>query len=244
MYAQPRFLIAGDSGLVVEFGNRVSPEINLKVRRLLLYLDEHPPKGMREAVPTYRSLLIDYDPLASSLEMMRIEIEKAVAESGGISLYGARRITVPVKYGEEYGPDLGDVAAYNKITEEDVVRIHSGTDYLVYMIGFTPGFPYLGEVSQSIVCPRLATPRVKVPAGSVGIAGTLTGIYPVESPGGWRLIGRTAVKLFSERMDPPSVLRAGDYVRFLSITEAEYKRMVNQIETARYELEVYPPGKQ
>jgi len=121
---------------------------------------------------------------------------------------------------------------------EDIVRVHSNTDYSVYMIGFTPGFPYLGEVPKSIACPRLATPRVKVPAGSVGIAGTLTGIYPVDSPGGWRLIGRTPLKLFDERASPPSLMQAGDCVRFRSVTESEYVRIADDVKSGNYQLEI------
>jgi KipI family sensor histidine kinase inhibitor len=240
MYVEPRFLLAGDSGLVIEFGNQVSPEINAKVRKLLLYLEKFHLEGVKEVVPTYRSLLVHYDPSSCSLEKLQSELKKAADKSVTIPLSAARKFTVPIKYGGRYGPDLADVAAHNKITVEDVIRIHSNTDYLVYMIGFTPGFPYLGELPESIACPRLITPRVKVPAGSVGIAGTLTGIYPVESPGGWRLIGRTPLRLFDERSSPPCLLQAGDYVRFRGITEAEYDRIANEIETGSYRSETRP----
>jgi KipI family sensor histidine kinase inhibitor len=235
MYAEPHFLLAGDSALVVEFGDKVSLDINMKVRKLSLYLEKFPKKGINETVPTYRSLMIHYNPLELSLRTLRNELEKAIVESANMSLFGSRRIIVPIKYGRDYGPDIEDVAAYNKITQEDVIRIHSSMDYLVYMIGFTPGFPYLGELPKSIACPRLTTPRVKVPAGSVGIAATLTGIYPVESPGGWRLIGRTPLKLFNEESDPPSLLHPGDYVRFLSITETDYEHILEKIQAGEYQ---------
>jgi KipI family sensor histidine kinase inhibitor len=238
MYAEPRFLLAGDSALVAEFGDKVSPDINMKVRKLFLYLEKFPPKGIKETVPTYRSLMIHYNSLELSLETLRSELEKAIVESANMSLLGSRRITVPVKYGGDYGPDIEDVAAHNEITPEDVIRIHSSMDYLVYMIGFTPGFPYLGELPRSIACPRLTTPRVKVPAGSIGIAGTLTGIYSLESPGGWRLIGRTPLKLFDERSDPPSLLQAGDYVRFLRIAETDYENILKEIQVGKYQPEI------
>ena len=238
MYHEPRFLLAGDSALVVEFGDKVSPDINAKVRKLLLQLEKCPIKGVREAVPTYRSLLIHYDPIELSLETLRSELEETMIESASVQLLGSRRIIVPVSYGGEYGPDIGDVAAHNRITVENVIRVHSSMDYLVYMIGFTPGFPYLGELPSPIACPRLATPRIKVPTGSVGIAGTLTGIYPVESPGGWRLIGRTPLRLFDEGSDPPSLLRAGDYVRFTRITETEYQEIAGEIQAKRYQPEM------
>jgi len=244
MYAGPRFLLAGDSALVVEFGDKVSPDIYVKVRKLFLYLEKLTPKGIKEAVPTYRSLMIHYNPLELPLQTLRSKLEKAILESANMPLPRSRRITVPVKYGGEYGPDLKDVAAHNKITPEDVIRIHSSIDYLVYMIGFTPGFPYLGEPPRSIACPRLTTPRVKVPAGSVGIAGTLTGIYPRESPGGWRLIGRTPLKLFNERSNPPSLLQAGDYIQFLSITETDYERILKETQAGDYQPEIQQIEKQ
>ena len=244
MYAEARFLLAGDSALVVEFGDKVSPEINMKVNKLFLYLQKFPLKGITETVPTYRSLVIHYNPLELSLETLRSELQKTILESADTSPLRSRRIIVPVKYGGDYGPDIEDVAAYNKITPEDVIRIHSSINYLVYMIGFTPGFPYLGEVPKSIACPRLTTPRVKVPAGSVGIAGTQTGIYPLESPGGWRLIGRTPLRLFDEKSDPPSLMQAGDYVRFRSITETEYEHILKEIQVAKYQPEIQPFEKQ
>lgn len=238
MYVEPRFLLAGDSALVVEFGEKVSPEINAKVRRLFSQLEKHPIKGVREAVPTYRSLLIHYDPIELPLETLRGKLQEAIAESASVQLLGSRRVTVPVSYGGEFGPDIEDVAAHNRITVEDVVRLHTSKHYLVYMIGFTPGFAYLGELPSSIVCPRLATPRVKVPAGSVGIAETLTGIYPVESPGGWRLIGRTPLKLFDVESYPPSFLCAGDYVVFMRIAKTEYRRVSEGIKAGKYQPEI------
>ena len=237
MYVRPRFLVAGDSALVIEFGDRVSPEINAKVRRLSKFLEASPVDGVTEVVPTYRSLLVHYDPRMSSLRELRSRLGKAIRESEKVSLDGSRRVIMPVRYGGEFGPDIGDVATYNKISVEDVIHIHSNTDYVVYMIGFIVGFPYLGELPKSIACPRLKTPRVKVPAGSVGIAGTLTGIYPVEAPGGWRLIGRTPLKLFNERSDPPSLLQAGDRVQFQSVTRSEYSKIAEKIRAGTYQLE-------
>jgi KipI family sensor histidine kinase inhibitor len=237
MYVRPRFLVAGDSALVIEFGDKVSPEINAKVRRLSKFLEASLVDGVTEVVPTYRSLLVHYDPCMSSLKELRSRLRKAIRESEKVSLDGSRRVIMPVRYGGEFGPDIGDVATYNKISVEDVIHIHSNTDYVVYMIGFIVGFPYLGELPKSIACPRLKTPRVKVPAGSVGIAGTLTGIYPVEAPGGWRLIGRTPLKLFDERSDPPSLLQAGDSVQFQSVTQSEYGEIAKKIQAGTYRLE-------
>jgi len=238
MYREPRLLIAGDRAVVIEFGNAVSPEINERVRKLLLRIEKFPIRGVEEAVPTYRSLLIHYNPMLVPLEALRDAVETAVRESMEMPLPKARRVILPTKYGGDRGPDLEYVARYNKLAIEDVIRIHSGTDYLVYMIGFTPGFPYLGELPRSIACPRLSTPRVKVPAGSVGIAGTLTGVYSVDSPGGWRLIGQTPLKLFDEKLDPPSLLRSGDYARFVPTSEEDFKRVESEVRAGKYELEI------
>jgi KipI family sensor histidine kinase inhibitor len=238
MYREPRLLTAGDRAVVVEFGGAVSPEINEKVRKLLLHIEKFPIRGVEEAVPTYRSLLIHYDPMSVSFEGLRDAVQTAIRESVDIPLPRARRVVLPTKYGGDRGPDIEYVAEHNKLTVDDVIRIHSGTDYLVYMIGFTPGFPYLGELPPSIACPRLSTPRIKVPAGSVGIAGTLTGVYSVDSPGGWRLIGQTPLKLFDETLDPPSLLQAGDHVRFVPISEEDFKRLESEVRARRYTPEI------
>ncbi len=238
MYREPRVLISGDRAVVVEFGSAVAPEINERVRKLLLRIEKSHIQGIEEAVPTYRSLLIYYNPALVTLEAIKNAVTTAIKESMDMALPRARRVILPTKYGGDRGPDLEYVATHNNLTIEDVIRIHSSTDYLVYMIGFTPGFPYLGELPKSIACPRLSTPRVKVPAGSVGIAGTLTGAYSVDSPGGWRLIGQTPLKLFDERLDPPSLLRPGDYARFLPIGEDDFKRLDVEVRTGEHKTEI------
>jgi len=238
MYREPRLLISGDKSVVVEFGNAVAPEINERVRKLLLRIEKFPIQGVEEAVPTYRSLLIYYNPMLVTLDAVTDAVKAAVKESMEMVLPRARRVILPTKYGGDHGPDLEYVATYNNLTIEDVIRIHCGVDYLVYMIGFTPGFPYLGELPRSIACPRLSTPRIKVPAGSVGIAGTLTGVYSVDSPGGWRLIGQTPLKLFDERLDPPSLLCPGDHARFVPIGEDDFKRLEVEARTGKYETEI------
>ena len=146
---------------------------------------------------------------------------------------------IPVCYGGEYGPDLDFVAKYNRLTPEEVVRLHTSAEYLIYMLGFTPGFSYMGGMDERIATPRLESPRVLIHAGSVGIAGKQTGLYPLDSPGGWQLIGRTPVRLYDAHRDNPILLDAGLHVKFVPIDEAEFKRIVQRIELGRYHCHTY-----
>jgi inhibitor of KinA len=220
----PRYLPAGDAALVVEFGDRIDEAINRRVHLLAHVLAQDPVPGLGEALPTYRSLLVHYDPLHLGYDDVARLVRDRLQEMEDVLLPQPRLVEVPTLYGGEFGPDIAFVARHNGISVEEVIRIHSGVDYPVYMLGFTPGFPYLGGVAAAIAAPRLQTPRPRVPAGSVGIAGQQTGIYPIESPGGWRIIGRTPLALFDPYRDPPALLAAGDRVRFLPISEAEYER--------------------
>ena len=216
----PKFLSSGDSAITVEFGNEISAEINACVHALDKALRKKNILGIVETVPTFRSLLIIYDPCITGGEKLKAKITKLCGDLEASSEGKKRIIEIPVLYGGEYGEDLKDVAEINKLTEDEVVKIHSGTDYLIYMLGFTPGFPYLGGLSEKIACPRLSKPRTAVPAGSVGIAETQTGIYPLLSPGGWRIIGKTPLRLFDPQIEPPVLLRAGDYLRFVPISRS------------------------
>jgi inhibitor of KinA len=219
-----RMLAAGEQGLIVEFGNAIDPAVNARVHRLARALATLGLEGVIESVPTYRSLLVLFDPLVLPRERLVAEVEALLAvpvveEASGA---GGNTVELPVLYGGEFGPDLAFIARRNGLSTEDVIAIHSSSSYLVYMLGFTPGFPYLGGMSSRLVTPRLSTPRGKVPAGSVGIAGSQTGVYPVESPGGWRLIGRTPLRLFDLEAAPPFLLAPGDVVRFRPVDEEEY----------------------
>jgi KipI family sensor histidine kinase inhibitor len=219
---EPRLLPAGDSALVVEYGDRIDPAVNRQVRELFLALQQAAVRGIVDLVPTYRSLLVCYDPLAVSLAELSERLLDLDAHRGELSLAPPQVIDIPTIYGGDFGPDLGFVASHNGLAEEQVVEIHAGADYLVYMMGFSPGFPYLGGMSERIATPRLKTPRTAIPAGSVGIAQQQTGIYPVESPGGWQLIGRTPVRLFDPGRRPPVLVEAGDYLRFVPIDAATF----------------------
>jgi len=241
MRAQSRLLLAGDSCIAMEFGNEISPELNRMVRRMFFLVKQADIPGVLELVPTYRSLYIYYDPLRIRLEDLKRKLRELERKADEVELPPQRVVEIPTVYGGEYGPDLDFVAKYNNLTPEEVVEIHTSTDYLVYMIGFTPGFAYLGGMSKRIAAPRLETPRVKVPAGSVGIAGEQTGIYPIESPGGWRIIGRTPVKIFDPTRDPPVILQpTSDYVRFVRISEEEFHRIKRLVESGEYKVSIRP----
>jgi len=222
MHSEPRFLLAGDAALVVEFGNKIDEEINRRVRSLAAALEENPAPGQAEVVPTYRSLLVHYDPLRLSHRDL-VDLIRAVLEKGEeYPLPEPRMVEIPTLYDVEFGPDLPFVAEHNGLSMDEVIRIHAGTVYPVYMLGFSPGYAYLGGLPEEIATPRLPTPRTLVPAGSVALAGQQTGVYPIATPGGWRLIGRTPLKLFDPQRDPPTLLRAGDRVRFVPISKEEY----------------------
>jgi KipI family sensor histidine kinase inhibitor len=210
----PRFQPAGDSAVLVSFGNQIDPELNRQVHSLAHRLEAAQLPGLGELVPGYTTLLVHYDTLEYDYNQTVDLLRQHLSTTEALAKL-QRRITIPVYYGGENGPDLAYVADYHHISVEEVIAIHSGTDYQVYMMGFMPGFPYLGGMNPAIATPRLATPRSKVPGGSVGIAGGQTGVYPLESPGGWQIIGRTPQRLFDLERDPPFLLAPGDVVRFV-----------------------------
>lgn len=232
---------AGERGLVVEMGKEISPRVNARVRRLAGWLSREGLVGLIEIVPAYCSLLIYFDPLLLSrpaLSQAVTRILAAAAEPEVAEDEMVRLIQVPVCYGGEYGPDLADVARYHGLALEEVIAIHSAGPYLVYMLGFTPGFPYLGGLSEKIATPRLEAPRVRVAEGSVGIAGSQTGIYPIASPGGWRLIGRTPLKPFKPEAARPFLFCAGDYVQFNPVTPDRYRAIACEVAAGLYVPEV------
>jgi KipI family sensor histidine kinase inhibitor len=236
------YKIAGDCGIVVEFENEISERVNAKVTSMSLALEKSEIKGIEEVIPTYRSLLVLYDPLVivgaeliAALKSLEKNIKKPTETEK------PRTVEIPVVYGGEFGPDLDFVAQHNGLPVEAVIKIHAEGKYRVYMLGFTPGFPYLGGMSPKIAAPRLENPRTRMPAGSIGIAGNQTGIYPVESPGGWRLIGRTPLKLFDSHGKQPFLLQAGDYLKFIRINEQRYHLLKEQVEKDRYFVSISRP---
>lgn len=210
------FRPASDSSLLVSFGESISLEFHREVVRLLQAFDTRPP-GVRNVHPAFASVLVDFDPRRYGHRQVEQLVRDRLADSRNVLAGPARTIEIPVRYGGESGPDLEDVACHSGLTSADVIRLHSAGGYLVYFLGFSPGFPYLGGLPLELATPRLPAPRQSVPAGSVAIGGSQTGIYPSSSPGGWRIIGRTAIRLFDAAADPPALLRAGDHIRFLPL---------------------------
>lgn len=226
----------GDTGIRMEFQEKVSPELNRAIRTFCRRLEEKNISGVTEWVPTYNAVTVYYWPNRIGYEELREELSALTEVESEVREESPEKIYIPTLYGGEVGGDLPKVAQINGLTEQEVVDIHSGTDYLIYMMGFLPGFPYLGGMSKKIAAPRLDTPRTRVPAGTVGIAGEQTGIYPLESPGGWNLIGRTPVKLFNPDSEQPFLFRAGDSIRFYPISEKEYEQIRKDVENGRYEV--------
>ena len=238
MTAEPRYLVAGESALVVEFGDTIDPTINRRVRELFLAIEGARFSFVRDLVPTYRSLLVSYDPLETTFDALKARLQQLEGGISSAEIPAPRVVEIPTAYGGAFGPDLPFVAAHNHLDPAEVVSIHAGSDYLVYMMGFSPGFTYLGGMSEKIAAPRLKTPRTAIPAGSVGIAQQQTGIYPVESPGGWQLIGRTPVSLFDPSRVPPVVVEAGDYIRFVPVSIDQYGAIEADIRAGRWSLTV------
>lgn len=224
VYDSPVFRIMGDRALLVELGDQISPSINEKVRELFLKLDRRAPEGVVELVPSYRSLMVVYDPLKINLDRLQAAIRELHQATDPSLVPDPKTLSVPVVYGGEHGPDLEWVAAFHKISPEEVIRLHVETVYRVYMIGFTPGYPYLGELPEALATPRRETPRTVVPQGSVAIAQRQTGIYPVQSPGGWHILGWTPIRLFDASQWPPTPLEMGDRVRFFPIQKEDIER--------------------
>ena len=217
----PRVVPAGDSAILIELGSEIAPEISSMVFALTDLIKDAGLNSGLEVLPTYRSVLVYYDPLVCSYSEMFDAVNGAVerlVEPVNVNS-SLKIIEIPVVYGGDDGPDLDFVADHAGITEDAVVELHSGTDYRVYMLGFSPGFPYLGGLDERIAAPRLKTPRVLVPAGSVGIAESQTGVYPNAGPGGWRIIGRTSVPLFDVNSSTPSLITPATKVRFIPVDQ-------------------------
>lgn len=219
----PPISALGDAAVVVTFGDGIDPDVHAKVMAFAQHLDSSPPSAMVEYIPAFTTVTVLYDPVVSTYDEFSAAIQAALDNIGPSTAQPqGEPIDIPVCYGNEFGPDLEFVAAHNDLAPEEVVEIHSSEIYIVYMIGFSPGFPYLGGMSPRITTPRLDSPRARVPVGSVGIAGAQTGVYSMETPGGWRLIGRTPRALFRPTARAPSLLQAGDRVRFVPIGRDEF----------------------
>lgn len=213
----PHLTLVGDAAVLVEFRDRDLIAANRAARALGQALVAAAPAWLRDVTPAYRTLLVGFDPLVSAPGAVAAAVESAVSQLDIEHSAPGRLVEIQARYGGDHGPDLADVARLTGLSEAEVVARHTGAVYTVMFIGFMPGFPYLSGLDPSLATPRLATPRRAVPVGSVGIGGDQTGVYPLVSPGGWRLIGRTPLTLYDPRRDPPTLLRAGDQVRFVAI---------------------------
>jgi KipI family sensor histidine kinase inhibitor len=223
-----RIVPAGDSAIVVEFQELIDPAVNARAIRLADQVQAGAIAGVRDVVPTYRSVAVFFDPIRTDYRRLVDWLEREANRPGGPPVVERTPISVPVCYGGELGPDLAAVAAFASMSPDEVVATHAGAIYRVFMLGFVPGFAYMGLLDARIAMPRRATPRVRVPRGAVGIAGVQTGIYPAETPGGWQLIGRTPVKPFDGARPAPFLFKAGDAVRFVPIGLAEYDQLVQR----------------
>ncbi len=221
----------GDRAVTIRIGNTISEQVNRDVVSVLQSIQLAKILGIQELVPTYTSICVHYDPEVLDFDELlkklnQLEVDTALVNPSKTS----RIVEVPVCYGGEYGPDLTFVATYNHLTPDEVVNRHTEGSYLVYMLGFLPGFAYMGGMDETIACPRLTSPRTKIPAGSVGIAGSQTGIYPLASPGGWQLIGRTPLNIFQMQDGHAQfLLTAGDRVRFIPITAEQFLEMEGRV---------------
>ena len=226
----------GETGLIFNFGNEISPQLHRKIKNLADYIDKHPFDGFYECVVSYTSVAVFYNPFIVKNNCTNVKDKTAFSIiSDIIESYAAaasrqlqtppHTVEIPVCYGGEYGPDIEFVADHNRLSTDEVIEIHSQNTYLVYMIGFCPGFPYLGGMNERIATPRRNEPRLSIPAGSIGIAGKQTGGYPISTPGGWQLIGRTPIDLFRPESLNPSLLHSGDLVKFVPISPQKYKQI-------------------
>ena len=228
LYERPRIRLSGDRAILVEYGDAIDPAVNEKVRAVTALLKRGLPEGVEGVIPAYRNLSILYDPLVTSPDRILTHLLGLESRLREIEIPKPRVVEIPVLYGGDHGPDIGFVAEHNGLTVDEVIAIHAGTVYPIYMIGFTPGFCYLGGLDRRIHTPRRKTPRTLLPGGSVGIAEAQTGMYPVDSPGGWQIIGRTPLRLFAPERENPFLYDPGDRIRFVPITAAQYERIREQ----------------
>lgn len=232
-----KFLPSGDGGITVNFGNEISEKINAEVTAFTAAAQNAKIKGVTEYIPAFCSVTVLYDPCQTGSKKLIKALKQAQKHRSGIGNFTPMLYKIPVCYEGEFAPDMQSVENMTGLSKEEIIKIHTGRDYPIYMLGFLPGFAYLGNMDKRIAVARLETPRVKIPRGSVGIGGDQTGIYPSDSPGGWRLIGKTPVKVYDDRKEEPILYRAGDRIRFFRITEEEFMRIDNACEKGEYTAE-------
>ncbi len=233
-----KILTEGDSSILLVFKQEISPDINGKITAFVHLLKEQQIEGVIDMIPAFASLLINYDPRMIRYEELKERLEILLKLEVEEQQKLKKIFEIPVCYGGEYGPDLEAIAEHAGLSAKEVIDIHTSKDYLIYMLGFLPGFSYLGGLDERIHTPRLANPRIRIPAGSVGIGGSQTGIYPLDSPGGWQLLGLTPVKTYDPKREKPILFEAGDYIRFVPVDEAEFLRIREQVDAGIYQCTV------
>ena len=234
-----RILTAGDSALLIEFGKEINPETKRKITAIVQLMREQHIEGIVDVIPAFCSLLINYDPRVLSYEELKERMENLLKMETKTETTRKRIFEIPVCYGGKYGPDIDNIAEHAGLSVNEVIKIHSSKDYLIYMLGFLPGFTYLGGLDERIHTPRLASPRLTIRAGSVGIGGSQTGIYPLDSPGGWQLMGLTPVRTYDPERQTPILVEAGDYIRFIPIDEEEFLRIQKLVEKGEYQCVIH-----
>lgn len=238
MYSEPKFLPAGDLAVSVEFGDEISREVNTRVRALEYLIQQKAISGVQETVPTFRSLLVYYDPLVVGWDDLVAKLSELIPQARPEALPPSRLVEIPCCYGGDLGFDLESAAQRLGLSPESLVSLHSGAEYLVYFIGFTPGLPYMIGMPDRLTIPRLTTPRTKTPAGSVGIGGAQCCIYSVESPGGFWVLGRTPLRLYDPSQAEPILLRPGDRVRFRAVDRIEFDAIAAAVTIGEYRVRI------
>jgi KipI family sensor histidine kinase inhibitor len=241
IYPEPRLLPCGDRALSVELGDEIGREVNARVLALEYLIRHEGLSGVVETVPTFRSLLVYYDPVGVDVDALGAALRALVVRARPDVLPPARTVELPCGYGGELGFDLDAAAVRLGLAADEVVKLHASAEYYVDFVGFTPGLPYLSGLPERLHIPRLETPRVKTPPGSVSIGGMQCCIYSVESPGGFWVLGRTPVRLYDPAAPDPILLRAGDHVRFRAIDRAEYDAILAEVEAGRYAPRIEGP---
>lgn len=231
------YYLNGDCGITIAFRQEIDPQINMQVHHLKTRIENVSIEGLVDLIPGYSSLLVCYNPLIIGYDALVNQLEKLLESLQEKEIEKGRVIKIPVCYGGEYGQDIETVAKSNGISVEDVINLHSSSLYRIYMIGFKPGFPYLGGLPKELATPRLEKPRLKVKKGSVGIAGNQTGIYPQDSPGGWQIIGHTPLILVDWSKEDLTLFKPGDYIEFYSVDEEQYKKIEEDVSAGTYSVE-------
>ncbi|OUO77105.1 allophanate hydrolase [Blautia sp. An249] len=237
-----KFLPAGDRAMIVEFGSEIDDALNNQVHVLAKKLEESQIRGVLETVPTFRSLLIYYEPG----EIKFGQLQEKISAFGELTAAGSQKkkriLKIPCCYGARFGQDLGFMEKHTGLTRDEIIAIHSSVDYKIYMLGFLPGFVYLGGLDKRLEMPRMTTPRVKIQPGAVGIGGSQTGVYPLASPGGWRLMGGTPVDFYDPDRENPILCQAGEYIRFVPISIDDYYDIRREVVKGTYQVEAVEEG--